>query len=123
MITCDHMIGDDWLEGILVVDGSEEVMMDPQLLVTFDGTLKGVFRDTGEDRFVITCEPAGSKLKVSFTRVHRDGKTTDYRGKAVDIGPRRGVVGIIKGRFTRRTLRADKTLEEISGDWETERPT
>lgn len=122
MITCDQMIGDDWLEGILVADGSEEIMMDPQLLVTFDGTLKGEFRDTGEDPFVITCAVTGSRLSVSFTRTHTDGTTTDYRGKAVDINPR-GVVGIIKGRFTRRTLRAENTLVVTNGDWETERPT
>jgi len=116
---CDDMIG-DWNEGLLV-DSAGEFSFDSPLNIFNDGELKGRFAGD-HNAFKITCQviAGGSRLKVEFTRVHNDGKTTTYKGTVVSFEPRASL-GIIRGTFDRPN-RADEGLA-ANGDWETEKPT
>jgi hypothetical protein len=121
---CNDLIGADWIPGLLVVDGGDEVIIDPPLEISnpSGSQLVGVFSEAGETEFNVTCRETGPVLMINFTRVHPDGRTTtDYRGRVVGFGDR-AFVGVIRGRFQRNTLR-DGRLVPINGDWETERPT
>lgn len=121
-MACRDIVGDDWIVGLLVVDSTDEVIFDPPLEITDTGSeFRGIFRDDNHD-FHVDCDETGSKTVIKFTRTHNDGTTTDYKGTVVEFGDR-GTVGIIRGKFKRKTLRQDRTLAEKNGDWETERPT
>jgi hypothetical protein len=122
-MSCNDTIGDDWIRGLLVVDSTDEVMIDPELEISnpSGSQLVGVFRAPDERPFDIECRETGSTTMISFTRTHPDGTTTEYRGRVISFGDR-AFVGIIRGRFSRDILRESRRVR-INGDWETERPT
>lgn len=125
-MACADIVG-SWIESILVVDTTDDVIVDPSLRISMvaGGTFKGRFTGDFAD-FVVTCNTNGAKMTIEFTRTHDDGTTTNYRGIVVSFGSR-GVVGIIRGRFKRTmsaALAGERDLLDVTnGDWETEKPT
>lgn len=123
-MACADIVG-KWIEGVLVVDITDDVLFDPSMRISLDsGNYKVKFTgDNGE--FPVKCETNGNKTTIEFTRTHDDKTTTTYSGRVVDFGARG--TGIIRGRFKRNTptdLATERgILAQTGGDWETEKPT
>jgi hypothetical protein len=124
-MTCADIIG-RWIESILVVDTSDDILVDPpmRIFTVADGTVKGRFTGDHVD-FDVNCRTNGQRTTIDFTRTHTDGTTTTYEGRVVSFGSRG--VGVIRGRFVRNmpALLAEELnlLTSTNGDWETEKPT
>lgn len=124
-MACDDIVGSGWIAGLLVVDSTDEVIIDPKMDTTKTGaTFFGKFQATGEQQFTITCqELGGGRSRISFTRTHPGGLiTTHYTGIVIRFGSR-AQIGVIRGRFRRETFVENAPKLVVNGDWETERPT
>ena len=127
-LTCNDLIGPDWLPGILLIPhgpDDEEVLFDPQLAISNPSGTQLIGQFLGDTRpFNIECDPINpNKLKIGFTRTHNDGTTTRYDGRVVRLPPNRGSVGIVRGRFRRPAVGPGPANVVVNGDWETEKPT
>lgn len=124
-MACADIVG-RWIEGILVVDSTDDVLFDPSMRFTEVSSQTYRVKFTGDSAdFPVKCETNGNKTTIEFTRTHNDKTTTTYSGRVVDFGARG--TGIIRGRFVRNTpaelARERGILAQTSGDWETEKPT
>jgi hypothetical protein len=124
-MACADIIG-RWIESILVVDTTDDVIVDPPLRIFTVTAGKFMGRFTGDAAdFDVDCKTNGPQTTIEFTRTHPDGTTTKYSGRVVSFGSRG--VGIIRGRFERNTpailARERAILAMTNGDWETEKPT
>jgi len=126
-MACNDIHGINWVRGLLVVDGTNRLFIDPRLNISNPSGHQSIgrFQALHETDFNVTCTDNGTTT-IQFTRDHPaddpEGITrTTYSGIVVNFG-QRAVVGIIRGRFE-RTLLENGQLVTLNGDWETERPT
>jgi hypothetical protein len=124
-MACNDILG-RWIESLLVVDTTDDVLVDPPMTIFLNAEGKRRVKFTGDHAdFEVTCDDTTPKTLIEFTRTHNDQVTTKYSGRVVPFGSRG--TGIIRGRFTRTTPQAlaeeRRVAAVTNGDWETEKPT